>query len=120
MSVSVVVSIVFCHQLITAQCLIACAKKHKSPKHTWYHGTILQCCQYNFLMMCRQTKWIIKNHKALPSASVDKWGCHIKSGTRVDEVSLTLRHSVILDDVVCNYIIKNGYCLFPSHDGNVS
>lgn len=44
-----------------------------------------------------------KNHKALPSASVDKWGCHIKSGTLVDEVSLTLRHSVILDDVAANF-----------------
>lgn len=53
-------------------------------------------------MMRRQTKWIIKDHKALPSASVDKWGCHIKSGTWVDEVCLTLRHSVILDDVVAN------------------
>lgn len=41
-----------------------------------------------------------KNHKALPSASVDKWGCHIKSGTWLDEVSPTLRHSVILDDVL--------------------
>lgn len=38
-----------------------------------------------------------KNPKALPSAGVDKWRCHIKSGTRLDEVFPTLRHSVTLD-----------------------
>lgn len=78
-----------------------CTKAQKTQKvlGPWHNITILSVQLFND----KQTDQVAnKNHKALPSASVDKWGCHIKSGTRVDEVSLTLQHSVISDDVVVN------------------